>query len=551
LPLKEVFSGNHQPFTSPLVGHALGGYYSYVPLEFEKSIKIVVRAKEFHFYEINYVIYDAGVQAHTYRPVDSFQFPSVHVEEIALTSQHLLRAGDTVTLLDSKKPGRIQELRLGPADAFTGNARDIVLRMYWDGASRPAVDVPVGDFFGYSFGRPATHSLLIGTEGEKDYVRFPMPFDHAARIELVSERSGGDPILIQSELVLSSKGKTAEEGTFHATWRRENPTTTGKPFTYLDAVGRGQMVGAILQAQGKEPGQTYFFEGDEEATIDGEIAFHGTGSETSFNGGWYDIPDRWYGRESLPLSGSLGYDKPVSRTGGYRLYIGDAYSFRQQLKFTIEHGGEGNSDPTDYVGTTFYYLDKPDGGPQRLLNRGARAVTDPDTFLLMFQPSPPPIAALMDASVEEKFARIGTEMTFFMRFSRAAATALGAVPAGPERDFLANHGLLEEETDFDGRWGPPIVALSLDVARVGDYRISCEGLTGPDGAILQMRLNDEALGERVDFYSRVRARSGPRTLGQVHLNPGTNTLYFSLPGRNKQSRGAGVDLISIQGTRVQ
>jgi len=77
-------------------------------------------------------------------------------------------------------------------------------------------------------------------------------------------------------------------------------------------------VGSILQAQGIEPGNTFFFEGDEQVTIDGELSIHGTGSEDSFNGGWYDVPGRWDGRFSLPLSGCLDYKKPLGRTGGYR-----------------------------------------------------------------------------------------------------------------------------------------------------------------------------------------------------------------------------------------
>lgn len=36
-----------------------------------------------------------------------------------------------------------------------------------------------------------------------------------------------------------------------------------------------------------------------------EPAIQGTGSEDSFNGGWYDVPGRWEMRTSLPLSGAL------------------------------------------------------------------------------------------------------------------------------------------------------------------------------------------------------------------------------------------------------
>src|SRR5208337_5660243 len=98
--------------------------------------------------------------------------------------------------------------------------------------------------------------------------------------------------------------------------RRENPTTIGKDYTYLDVNGRGQLVGAMLQAQGFEPGETPFFEGNEIAYIDGKMALQGDGSESSFNGCWYDVPGRWYGAYSMPFSGSLEYSKSIARTGG-------------------------------------------------------------------------------------------------------------------------------------------------------------------------------------------------------------------------------------------
>jgi hypothetical protein len=50
-------------------------------------------------------------------------------------------------------------------------------------------------------------------------------------------------------------------------------------------------------------GETPFFEGDDETTIDGQTTIRGTGSEDFFNGGWYDVPDRWEKNLSFPLSG--------------------------------------------------------------------------------------------------------------------------------------------------------------------------------------------------------------------------------------------------------
>ena len=139
-------------------------------------------------------------------------------------------------------------------------------------------------------------------------------------------------------------------------WRRENPTTKGQPFTFVAGEGQGHLVGCFLQAQGMVSGETPFFEGDDETTLDGETTIRGTGSEDFFNGGWYDVPDRWEKTLSFPLSGCLDYQKPLGRSGGYRLMLGDAYAFRKSIRQTIEHAPTGNDIETDYVGVTYLYL---------------------------------------------------------------------------------------------------------------------------------------------------------------------------------------------------
>src|SRR4030095_7352086 len=172
-------------------------------------------------------------------------------------------------------------------------------------------------------------SMLLGTRGSTNYCYFPMPFSRSVRLEVVSERK--TPVRLQAEIIHCSTPRVSEEGMFCALWRRENPTAAGRPYTFLETTGRGQLVGVVLQAQGMESGKTLFFEGDDQTTIDGDLVIHGTGSEDFFNGGWYDVPDRWEKRISFPLSGCLGYAKHLGRTGAYRLFLGDAYAYRQSI----------------------------------------------------------------------------------------------------------------------------------------------------------------------------------------------------------------------------
>jgi hypothetical protein len=49
------------------------------------------------------------------------------------------------------------------------------------------------------------------------------------------------------------------------------------------------------------------------------------------------------------LTGALGYDRQISRTGGYRVLLGNAYSFSRRLRFNYEHGPDNNAMPADYA----------------------------------------------------------------------------------------------------------------------------------------------------------------------------------------------------------
>ena len=206
---RDLFMGKHPAFERPLVGYGAGGFYSYVPLPYEKSCKVLIRAERMQFYQINYATYpeDAEIATFTTKPTDAQR---AHIEKAkklfgsagtdisayvvpeggqveTLTAKVTLQAGKATTLCDIKRPGRIVGLRMTPADALAGKQRDIILRAYWDGDAQPAILSPAGDFFGYAWGEPATKSLLVGTDDGGDYCYFPMPFDRSARLELYAE----------------------------------------------------------------------------------------------------------------------------------------------------------------------------------------------------------------------------------------------------------------------------------------------------------------------------------------------------------------------------
>lgn len=537
LKFRELFDGSKPPFVSPVVGFGAGGFWCYLPMPYRTSCKIVIRAPRVQFYQVNYATYPAGYPLRTFDPaaadlreglrkaqeligsagkdITAFTAPGQTVRTTRFSKR--VTPGKPVTLWRSRRGGRILGLKLGPASELAGKARDIALRITWDGDRTPAVNCPVGDFFGASWGDPAVRSLMVGTTADNvDYVYFPMPYDRSARVELVSERAGA--LEVTGEVVSSDVARRPDEGRFYALWRRENPTAIGRPFTFVKTEGKGHVVGAILQAQGNDPGVTPFFEGDDEVTLDGELAVHGTGSEDAFNGGWYDVPGRWETRVSFPLSGCLDYKRPMARSGAYRLFLTDAYPYNKSVNFTIEHAPEKNAIPTDYAGVTFLYSEGRPAEAGTLLPLAQRAVNDPKR--LVFTPGwymPIHSFSVQNSTLARKEERVNDRPERFLSF----------------------------RTRDDDAFGPHHVSLLCDVPAPGMYRVSIDVLEGPEGGLVQLFEQEHAVGPQADLYAAARRRKNGIRLGTLEMRQGLNQVFLKVLGKNPAAAAAGLDLVTI------
>lgn len=541
---RELFTANRPPFQGPLVGHAGGGFFCYVPIPYRSACKVLYRGPRMQFYQINYATFAPGTDVESYsaewaaraedRLAAARDLLGMQGQDLCARgapegarvqvarARRTLAPGRRVTLYQTSRAGRIVGIRLSPLAALAGKARDVVLRITWDGARAPAVLCPVGDFLGAAWGEPAARSLLVGADGDTGYCYFPMPFDRSARVELVSERTEGEPIDVSAEIAHVDVARRPDEGRFYAVWRRENPTSVGAPFTFVEAEGRGHLVGAILQAQGMEGGNTLFFEGDDQATIDGSLTVHGTGSEDFFNGGWYDVPGRWDHRFSMPLAGCLDYEKPLGRTGGFRLFLPDAYAFERSLHLAIEHAPEGNTLTTDYVGMTYLYAERPPSGAGELPPATQRAVTDPARVVFVTGWNVPIDAfSFGNATLTKREEKVG-ERTVRVLSMRATGN-----------DVFGDHFL----------------ALRCEAPSAGEYRVLAEVLAGPDGGIVRLDREEAPAGLEVDLYAP-EAEVRSVELGRLPMRAGANRVLLKLVGANVASSGKGIDLVSVSLDRL-
>lgn len=372
---KDLFSGKVFPFVRPLCANAAGGYYCYFPLPYQKHGRIVCRGKRLEFHQIGYRSLTKGTKVESYRGVNeqvkqlltsiaklysgSPQDPSSFTSRgsVTTTVDVALQPGATKNIFQAKSGGRIEGIRLSADHAPDSS---LFLRVVWDNETKPAVYCPLNEFFGYAFGKPSMHSLLIGADQKTFYCYIPMPFDKGATVSLEYKQGGGSTPLHLSGAIYSTSTKrdAAKEGKFYVRYNKNELFPHDPMHTYLHIDGKGHYVGTILQAQGFTPGSTPFFEGDDSCATDGVMRMHGTGSEDSFNGGWYDLKGRWDTTRSLPLSGCLLYSKKDSRTGGYRFFLNDKIPFAKSIFMGIEHGPQAPAEHVLYTSVAFYYSDE-------------------------------------------------------------------------------------------------------------------------------------------------------------------------------------------------
>lgn len=533
LPMRQLFVGGPAPFRAPLVGYGAGGYYSYVPLPYERSLKVLVRAARVQFYQVNHATYDRSVRLRSFSP-DNLVDASGAAELLGATGEALsrlaappgapvtrhgvtrtLEPGASTVVYEARTGGRLVGLRLASASALMADARATLVRIYWDGAAAPAVEAPVEELFGGAWGRPAMAGVLAGTLRDTAYLWFPMPFDASARVEL-HQAAGAPARTVHAEVFTAPVPRRPGELRFHAAWRRENPTTGGRPFTFLRAGARGHVVGTVLQVQGIGVDGTTFFEGDDRVVIDGDTAVAGTGSEDAFNGGWYDVPGRWDGRRSLPLSGALGYSNALSRTGGYRFMLGDAYPWQRSVELTIEHGETTeNTIPTDHSGVTFFYADGDPGWRSTTWNEGSRRVVAPDRVTLNVGWSSP--------------------IHFF-------STRFATVSKGPEAGIGRFLSFVGDSTPELGRH---VLSLAAPIPATGRYRVSILPVLGPVQGTVQLLLDDMPTGVAVDTRADTRRLGTLAPLAELSLDEGEAVLHLRVSPSVVGSRRAALDVVRV------
>jgi hypothetical protein len=299
-------------------------------------------------------------------------------------------AGKTEELANFNGEGTINSIWLTLSTEFY---RTSILEFYWDGASKPSVQVPIGDFFAQ---HGVKHPSKSGwANGFDNYINsfmininpynglncyWQMPFRKGFRVVLRNLSKKKIEIFYQINFTLEKLPKNA--GYFHAQYRREKEVPFKTPYTLIDNVkGKGHIAGIfLLHGHGKQvdawfndekivKNHTWWGEGEIKFYLDGDDQYptiNTTGEEDYFCGSWcYVKQNPEFGKSYRQFSSLYNGFYRVGKLnlfGQYRWHVKDPIYFSSDMRITMQAlGWYGNgtyvTQKDDISSVVFWYQD--------------------------------------------------------------------------------------------------------------------------------------------------------------------------------------------------
>jgi hypothetical protein len=364
----ELFDPDHGPFAGGLVHSGPYPEIHYptirmpIPFAEHADVRLISETATWgSFWQIGYTRFEAGTPVATLRlPLDP------------RTQRALDEAGDAWTdaVTGARKPslpdidlretvepgasldfeelgcGTIERVRIAIIDDWPGAWRSLRLRATWDDAETPAVELPVAEFLGagdYVDDPWARYeSLIMGAEDDRGWLRLPMPYRRAARLELHND--GAAPMQVELELWRKRcVEQPAGFGYLHAEVNTAPAATDESPragpgkvpvHLVLDREGRGKVVGTLLRVEWAYP-NLWWGEGDwqiwtDQALDDWPPRYHGSGTEEFYDGGWTRF-------DRKALAGVIKPRPGIETVYGFML--NDAFSYERRIRMQVETVG--------------------------------------------------------------------------------------------------------------------------------------------------------------------------------------------------------------------
>ena len=280
--------------------------------------------------------------------------------------------GEKVTLGEVEGHGCIKQIWLTfpgwfwqhwnlPAKTSQTILKTMILRIYWDGNDKPAVQCPIGDFFGNGLCEISNFtSKFFGMSSGGFFCKYPMPFKKGFRIEMENLDEIIDTDVFLNVLYQIDDKPKEDEGYFHAHFQTKKYKGP-EPVEIAEISGKGHLAGCTLSMQAEDRNYLCFLEAPEYIYIDDDTdkpTIVGTGLEDYFLGGWYFREGTFAGE----LHGVPSKDTLNSSIAMYRIHDEDAIYFNKRLQFKFINPFDAEKlKPFVCSSCAFFYLDSPDG----------------------------------------------------------------------------------------------------------------------------------------------------------------------------------------------
>lgn len=245
-----------------------------------------------------------------------------------VTRRPTLQPGETFVLFDEEGPGCIlhwwlTHTRPGP-DFELDPGHYLRLRLYYDGAEEPTVDLTLAQFFGvlmesdlYEMDSAAIR--ILPRNAYNCYL--PIPF-RSLRVELENRSENRMDAWFMGDWQRYDDAAALTDMRLHADHARENPADPSGSFLMADLTGRGFVAGMVHGAYTLDLSDSWYHSGGDLWLLDGESdphALRGIGGEDIFNQSFGIHPrmTQWVG---VPLKRNPGEDAPAGAAGDGVMY---------------------------------------------------------------------------------------------------------------------------------------------------------------------------------------------------------------------------------------
>jgi len=438
--------------------------------------------------------------------------------------------GGTHVLLDEQGPGVITHIWitfLGPepqdwAPQGSADHQELMLRMYWDGNPRPAVEAPVGDFFANCFGqRSEVISVPVIVEGGDSYNSFwRMPFRKSARVEIENQSRKPLSLLYFNIDWIRLDSLPNNTPYFYAQYRQEYPVRKGEDYLVLETSGKGHYVGTVMGVRMRSP--SWFGEGDEKIYIDGESkpSIWGTGTEDYFLSAW-----------GLQTTGTPYFGVPFfdersigGHTSAYRWHLHDPIVFNSGIKVALEHRG---------------WISK-DENPEYKATSWNEREDDYASVAFWYQTGVPTFTSRAPGADERRLPSLDRVVVRAVDFADAQRHGKGEVKK-QVGELGQGEVLVYEPQTAAGAW----LEFPVEVKAKEPLRLEVAAIRSPDGGRYQASLDGVMVGRPLDLFADQPA-AGYFPLLDFWPNPGTYVLRLEWIGQNPRSAGHACRIESVR-----